>query len=495
MSAGGEPAPAAIRRQLAACLTALAREHCAHAAGRSNLRTAAIFSAHADLLERATFAHVEDELARAAGAGDREEARRLGALRAGLAHLAVEGRAAPLADELAAAPHRASSRLHKDRLLRAHAAARALGHDCYEDFFTKTSGIDLDRIVSLLAPLRPAASARLAALVRPEEDLRQRFRAVRFDPWFPADSAVPRARRIVERDLGLDLAAGGRLHLDLEPQRVTARGTPPAAATRHGAAPRGAASHGAAPHGASSHRPFTAAIAVPAEIRLVVRPDAGADAHAAFFHELGHALHLAHVDPALAWEDRHLGDRSVSEGFAALFEGILREPPFAERHVAGEAAAYLDHASFVQLWMLCRYAAKLDYERELWRRLDAAADEASRAAALDRMPDRYVAHLMAATRQPVVRDHAFSDLELHFEAASHLRGWLLTAILRRALRADFGDAWFESRRAGRRLREIWAYGHRWNAEELARELGADGLDPEPLRAEIEIRAPPRTEAR
>lgn len=482
--AGGGPSLAEIRRQLAACLAALAREHCAHAAGRRNLRTAAIFDSHPDLRERSTYVLVEDELARAASAGDQEGARRLRALRAGLALLAVEGRAAPLADALAASPPPAASppardRLHRDRLLRdhlhrdrllrdrllhAHAAAAELGYESYETFFRTTSGIDLGRLASLLAPLRREASPRLAGLVVPGADLQRRFRAARFDPWFPADGAAPRAQRIVERGLGLDLAAGGRLHLDLDPR------------------------------GATPRRPFTAAIEVPDEIRLVARPAAGADAHAAFFHELGHALHLAHVDPGLAWEDRRLGDSSVSEGFAALFAGILHERPFAEGHLGSEAAALLEHASFVDLWMLARYAAKLDYERELWRALDAAAgDEAARAAALDRMPDRYVAHLTPATHQPVEREHALSDLDLHFHAARYLRGWLLAAMLRRALRDDFGEAWFESRRAGRYLREIWAHGQGWDAEELARELGAGGLDGEPLRVELAMHTPWRVE--
>ena len=454
-----------IRQRLAACLSALAREHWAHATGRSdNLRTAAIFDAEADLLWRLAPALVADELAQATACGDREEARRLGALRAGLALLAVEGRIARIADELAAAPAPPSSPLYPDRLRRAHAAAFELGYESYEAFFTEISGIDLDRLVSLLAPLRREVRERLAALPDPHANAARRLRAARFDPWFPVDGAAPRAQRIVERDLGLDLAAGGRLHLDLGSPRATLR------------------------------RPFTAAIEVPDEIRLVARLDAGADAHAAFFHELGHALHLAHVDPGLAWEDRWLGDSSVSEGFAALFEGILRERPFAERHVGGDAAAYLEHASFVDLWMLARYAAKLDYERELWRALDTAAgDAASCAAALDRMPDRYVAHLGGATAEPVAPEHALSDLDLHFQAARYLRGWLLAALLRRSLQADFGEAWFESRRAGHHLREVWACGQRWDADELARSLGAAGLDPEPLRAELELRAPLRVE--
>jgi hypothetical protein len=339
--------------------------------------------------------------------------------------------------------------LHRDRIRRARAAAGDLGYTNYESFFTTTSGIDLDRLVEMIAPPRRRASERLATLVAPGDDATRLFRAARFDPYFPAGGAAPLARTIIERDLGLDLAAGGRLHLELVRDRDRPR------------------------------RAFTAAIEVPAEIRLVARPTAGADAYAAFFHELGHALHLAHVDPALPFEYRRLGDCSVTEGFAALFEGILRERAFAERRLGTGAEAYLDHAALVDLWMLCRYAAKLDYERELWRVSDRP---------LEHMAGRYAAHLEAATHLPVDRERYLSDVDLHFHSARYLRAWLLAATLRRELKADFGEAWFESRRAGRHLREIWAYGQKWNAEELAREIGAGGLEGEPLRAEVEALA-------
>jgi hypothetical protein len=65
---------------------------------------------------------------------------------------------------------------------------------------------------------------------------------------------------------------------------------------------------------------------VPDEIYLVISPHGGRDDYAALFHEAGHTEHYAHVDPSLPFEYRHLGDNSVTEGFAFLLEHLTEDP-------------------------------------------------------------------------------------------------------------------------------------------------------------------------
>ena len=56
----------------------------------------------------------------------------------------------------------------------------------------------------------------------------------------------------------------------------------------------------AAPRAGKSPRAFCAAIAVPADVHLVVAPRGGLADLEALFHEAGHAIHLAHRDPRRA---------------------------------------------------------------------------------------------------------------------------------------------------------------------------------------------------
>ena len=68
-------------------------------------------------------------------------------------------------------------------------------------------------------------------------------------------------------------------------------------------------------------------------------------------------------------------------------------------------------------------------------------------------------------------------------AADDLRGRTLGAVLRAHLQEAHGSRWFAEGAAGGLLRELWLEGGQLDAEDLARELGSPGLDPEGLLAE------------
>ena len=94
---------------------------------------------------------------------------------------------------------------------------------------------------------------------------------------------------------------------------------------------------------------------------------------------------------------------------------------------------------------------------------DLPADDVVKAAA------------SAALGLPIAAPAVWLELDPDRGAGARLRGFALAAVLRQELRSSFGENWFESRRAGRYLRDIWSCGRRYDAEELAREVGAPGL--------------------
>jgi hypothetical protein len=201
-------------------------------------------------------------------------------------------------------------------------------------------------------------------------------------------------------------------------------------------------------------------------VHLVIPRVGGRDDYDALMHEAGHAEHYAHVDPSLPFEQRYLGDNSVTEGFAFLLEHLAADAAWLEDVLAVEdAGAVRDHARGARLLFLRRYCAKLAYELELHEDGD-----------VDRMRDVYVRRLSAAAHVDWPSATWLSDVDPFYYAARYLRAWALETHLRALLRERFGERWFAEPEAGALLRKWWARGQAVVAEELLAELTGDRLD-------------------
>jgi hypothetical protein len=141
------------------------------------------------------------------------------------------------------------------------------------------------------------------------------------------------------RDMGIDPLASGRITLDT--------------GDREG----------------KRSRAFCSPVRVPDEVYLVLRPHGGQTDWNTFLHELGHALHFAYMRPNLAFEYRWLGDNSITEGYAMLFDHLMETEGWLKRYTelgANNVQRYLRAAGFEELHFLRRYCAKLMYEIELY---------------------------------------------------------------------------------------------------------------------------------
>jgi len=115
-----------------------------------------------------------------------------------------------------------------------------------------------------------------------------------------------------------------------------------------------------------SPRAFCAPIVVPSRIKLVIMPSGGWRDYESFFHEGGHAWHFGNTREDLPAEYRYLGDNSVTESFAFLFD-YLTNNPFWLKEVLGmdEPEGYVRFALLNKLMFLRRYGSKLVYELKL----------------------------------------------------------------------------------------------------------------------------------
>ncbi len=347
--------------------------------------------------------------------------------------------------------------LRREILEQSHEEAQRLGFAGYTPFCRELSGIDLSALRDLTQPILARSldmyrdllgwylRRRIGVELREAQrhDLLRLFRAPEFDTHLPPH-ALREAAEAPLRRMGIDPQAGGRIRIDDVPRPKKAP------------------------------RAFVATPRIPDEVVLVVRPGGGPDDYSAFLHELGHALHYAYTDARLPVEYRRLGDPSVTETFAFLLDGLLRERGWLRRFVGlARPGDLLRFTALHKLYFLRRYAAKLTYELLLHAE-----------GATPRCADAYRDLLAGAALVDWPRELYLADLDPFFYAARYLRAWIFEAQLRDFLRERYDDEWYRNDRTGPFLLALWREGQRRSIEDLAAELGLGPLSLDPLLTQI-----------
>lgn len=274
------------------------------------------------------------------------------------------------------------------------------------------------------------------------------FRAREFDAAFTGDAMEREVRRQVT-EMGASPDANGRVRYDT--------------ADREG----------------KRARAFCAPVRIPEEVHLVIRPHGGQNDWMTLLHELGHALHFANAERTLPFEYRWLGDNSVTEGYAMLFDHRLKDRGWLLRYTGLGAARvddYLRSAGFEELHYLRRYCGKLIYEMELY----------GGGTSWARLPAAYVETLTTATTFRYREADAFVDVDPRFYAARYLRAWQLQAVLAESLTERFNDDWWRNPAAGPWIvGELFGHGQRELAQEQAQRVSGRPLGFAPLIRGIE----------
>jgi hypothetical protein len=274
------------------------------------------------------------------------------------------------------------------------------------------------------------------------------FRAREFDAHFPSAHMESSIRGQV-RDMGIDPLASGRIILDT--------------GDRPG----------------KRSRAFCAPVRVPGEVYLVLRPHGGQSDWTTFLHELGHSLHFAYMRPDLAFEYRWLGDNSITEGYAMLFDHLMQAPGWLKRYTSLSGAVlppFVRSAAFEELHFLRRYCAKLTYEIELY----------GGEVRWESLPDLYVDRLTAATTFRYNRADAFVDVDPRYYAVRYLLAWQLQALITETLVERYDDDWWRNPRVGPWIcSALFAEGQRETAHEQAKRVAGKPLSFAPLVRSVE----------
>ena len=269
------------------------------------------------------------------------------------------------------------------------------------------------------------------------------LRAPQFDAFFPGAAMEDTVTRQVG-EMGVDAHAGGRIIFDT--------------ADREG----------------KRSRAFCSPVRVPQEVYLVLRPHGGQQDYRTFLHELGHALHFGHTRADAPFEFRWLGDNSVTESYAMLFDHLMHDAGWLLRYTElgrVRLGSFLRAVGVEELQFLRRYCAKLIYEFALY-----GGD-----VTWDALPERYVQTLTGATGFRYDRADAFVDVDPRFYAARYLRAWQLQALLTETLRERFNEDWWRNPHAGPWIVDaLLGEGQRELADELAQRASGQALSFDPL---------------
>jgi hypothetical protein len=274
------------------------------------------------------------------------------------------------------------------------------------------------------------------------------FRLREFDDAFPQSQMEPAIRRQCA-EMNVDATANGRITFDIT--------------DRPG----------------KRSRAFCSPVRVPQEVYLVLRPHGGQSDYNTFLHELGHALHFAYARADYPFEFRWLGDNSVTEGYAMLFDHRMQDKGWLRRYTGltgSRVGEFLRLAGFEELHFLRRYCAKLLYEVQVY-----GGDVPWSA-----LPDLYVTTLSDATGFRYRAADAYLDLDPRFYSTRYLRAWQLQAVLEVALTERFNEDWWRNPATGPWLTgELLSQGQRESATEIAERAAGVPLGFAPLVRRVE----------
>jgi hypothetical protein len=349
--------------------------------------------------------------------------------------------------------HHPCNDLRAARLESFHESARILGFDSYRALFSDITRINLERLATsaerFLEQTETAYMSALARIVARDlpgvafDDLQHADylffqRMSRLDPFFPAQDLMTTYRDGV-RGLGILVEQQQNIHIDAEARPF------------------------------KNPRPACFRINPPSDVRLLIAPVGGAHDYTMLFHEAGHAQHFGWSSRELV--ERHpeflyAPDHATAEGYAFLLSHLFQDPAWIIEHRGGtspeQARQIVRELALLTCGNIRRRCVSLSYEIELHdqprvrsEHLAASySDALSQATHFRRSPALYLA-----------------DVDDGFYSAAYLRAWAFEVALREHLRTRWGRRWWESRKAGDELIDLWNTSSRYTVEELASLVG------------------------
>ena len=334
------------------------------------------------------------------------------------------------------------------KLEKQHELSRTLGFKNYKDMCEKLDNIKFEKLQDemnrFLAETRKIYIENLSEKMEmigiknlkdaERHDVSFYFRSKEYDDKFQKEKMVMVLKKTLH-NIGIDIDSQKNIILDLEPR------------------PR------------KNPRACCFPIKPPEKVILMIHQHGGYEDYSSLFHECGHSAHFANVSSKLAFEFRYLGDNSITESFAFLFEHLIENPEWLKQYIGLENPyPFIKLLLLKRLFFIRRYAAKLNYELEL------------HTGKIEGKERAYRKHLEKALVIHHPEIFYLTDLDDFFYCVYYIRAWQLESYIRHYLEENFGPLWFNNKKSGTILLRLWKTGQKYMPEELIKKLGYDRLD-------------------
>ncbi len=209
----------------------------------------------------------------------------------------------------------------------------------------------------------------------------------------------------------------------------------------------------------SRGRAFCSVLNAPHDIRLVIQNGGGFAQLRDLLHETGHSLHYASVDSTLPFEFSMLGDDSITEAYAALFENLLYDEFWLKKNLNIDRIQKNELITFLKFYKLTKLrnlAAKLIYDIDLYSSVPEPE-----------LKQNFCKYYKECLGVEVNEYEFLSETEPFLFSARYFRAQMLAVNLRCILETSFGGEWFEDKEAFEFLSVIWKTGQQFSAEEVS----------------------------
>jgi hypothetical protein len=214
--------------------------------------------------------------------------------------------------------------------------------------------------------------------------------------------------------------------------------------------------HPAMPGGA-----WCAPVDVPGDIRLALTPLEGLRGYAHALREMGKSLLLASLPAEAPRVLRCFPDPSLLESQSELCSGLIRTPRWVQvyRHIR-QPEEGLSLAQLERLYLVRRYIGKCLYEHTFFE-----------DSILEGKEEAYRDALRHAGGFSYPEAYYLYDIDPGFGTFWTVRGWALSAFIRRRLQQQYAEEWFREPDALRALQEFWRQSPYRTLEALLEQVG------------------------
>jgi hypothetical protein len=206
-------------------------------------------------------------------------------------------------------------------------------------------------------------------------------------------------------------------------------------------------------------RAFCSVLDIPGNIQLVIPESNGFTVLRDLLHEAGHAMHYSNISRDILFEFKWLGDSSVSEGFASLFENLLYNEAWLSFTFGRNNSSkneLISRLKFYKLSGLRHLAFKVLYELDLHSSPDISNME------------RRFAEIYKTVMGVEIEPYLFlAEIEPFCFSARYFRAQMLAENLREKLETTYGSEWFVNRESFDFLKMLWSTGQKLDAGEIS----------------------------